>query len=234
MLKYGLFKNHLTPDPDDYVAIPQDVQSKTEEDILLEMVVPGGVTTTQAQAVFTARREAIAKLLKQGFAVQTDYSELKPGIKGVFNSDEESFTAGKHSVAITSSSRKVLKEIANDIKVEKVGVVERSPIVMKYTDTATQRENEIITPGMVGELKGGFLKCDITDETQGVFIILPDNTEVRCTNYLHNTASKLMFYIPNTLTANDEVSIEVRNNLAGSTKENRVGKFAANLTVQVN
>jgi len=231
MLKYGLFKNHLTIDPDDYVAIPQDVESKTEEDILKEMVVPGGVTTTQAQAVFTARREAISKFLEQGYAVQTDYSELKPGIKGVFNSDEESFTNGKHTVAISSSSRKVLKNIANSIKVEKVSVIERSPIIMKFIDTSTQRENEIITPGMVGELKGGYLKCDTADETQGVFIILPDNTALRCTNYLHNTASKLMFYIPNTLSANDEINIEVRNKLGGSTKANRIGKFAIDLTV---
>lgn len=33
MLKFGLFENHLTPDPDDYMAVVQDLEIVDEEGI---------------------------------------------------------------------------------------------------------------------------------------------------------------------------------------------------------
>ena len=45
-LKYSTRPNPLTPESNDCLAQTQDVETLNEEDLLKEIVVPGGVTAT--------------------------------------------------------------------------------------------------------------------------------------------------------------------------------------------
>lgn len=231
MFEFGLFKNHLTPDPDDYSAKVQNLKVADEEAILKEMVVPGGVTETQAAAVFTARRVAIKKLLANGMGVQTDYCEIKPAVRGVFINDDDVFDRKRHAVVFNATGREGLQEIAREMKPMKVKVSARMPLPERFVDTATQRRDEVISNGKVGEIKGSYLKCDETDNDQGVFIIKPDGSELRCADFIHNAPSKLLFYIPNTLTVGEEVVLEVRNKLNNEIKAVRSGRLSKTLSV---
>lgn len=231
MFEFGLFKNYLTPDPEDYSAKVQNLKVADEEVILKEMVVPGGVTETQAAAVFTARRVAIKKLLAGGMGVQTDYCDIKPGVRGVFINDDDVFDRKRHTVVFNATEREGLQEIAKDMKPIKVKVSERTPSPERYVDTATQRRDEVITNGKVGEIKGSNLKCDETDTDQGVFIIMRDGSELRCADFIHNAPSRLLFYIPDTLTVSDEIVLEVRNKLNNTIQELRSGRFSKTLSV---
>ena len=231
MLEFGLYENHLTPDPDDYWARVQNLIMVGQGEVLNEMVVPGGVTRTQAAAVLTAEQTAVKKILLSGRGVVTNFCEIRPGIRGVFVNEDDVFDSNRHSVVLSANIRKEYKGIAKDIKVKKVEVSERLPLPQRFVDTATKRHDEMISNGMVGELKGSYLKCDPTDPSQGVFIIKADGSELRCDNYLHNTAAKLLFYVPNSLTAGEEVELEVRNTLNNSVNELRSGRLANTLTI---
>lgn len=231
MLEFGLYENHLTPDPDDHSAQVQNLDVADEDAVLDEMVVPGGVTKAQAAAVLTAEQTAIRKILLSGRGVTTSFCEIKPVIRGVFTSEDDSFDPKRHAVVFNATLRKEFKELARDIKVKKVPVSERMPVPQRFVDTATQRRDEVISNGMVGELKGSFLKCDPADNKQGVFVIKADGSEIRCDNYIHNTASKLLFYVPNTLTVGEEVELEVRSKLGNTVNEVRIGALATTLSV---
>lgn len=49
-LKFALFENNLTSDPNDYMAVVQGLQSKTQEDVI-DYMVSRGSTVTKAEAL---------------------------------------------------------------------------------------------------------------------------------------------------------------------------------------
>lgn len=49
-LKYALFENHLTSDPSDYMAVMQNLQSKTQEDVI-DLMISRGSTVTLSVAI---------------------------------------------------------------------------------------------------------------------------------------------------------------------------------------
>jgi hypothetical protein len=231
MIEYGLYENHLTPNPGDYWAQVQNLEVIDQKAILNEMVVPGGVTKAQAAAVLTAEQTAVKKILLSGKGVMTNFCEIRPGIRGVFINKDDVFDPKRHTVVLNARLRKDFRDLARDIKVKKVAVSERVPVPQRFVDTATQQRDEVISNGMVGELKGSYLKFDPADSEQGVFVIKADGSALRCDNYIHNTASKLLFYVPGTLTVGEEVELEVRNKVNNTVKNLRSGSLATTLTV---
>jgi hypothetical protein len=231
MLKFGLFKSHLTSDPNDHLAVLQKLEMIDEEDILKEIVTPGGVTATQAMAVLTAWYGGIEKALKSGKGVKTKLIEIRPAIKGVFEGSDAKFEPTKHYVVFNVVVRDYLKEIARRLKVQKVRVGERAPMIRKFVDTISKRDDEVISNGKVGELSGKFLKCDPYDQEQGVFLIHPDGSESRISTFIHNTGKKLIFFTPENLIVGDEVVIEVRNKLNNRVKKVRVSRYPKALKV---
>lgn len=231
MIKFGLFKNYLTPGPNDYKAVVQKLDIIDEEALLKEMIVPGGVTATQASAVLTSYHGAIVNALKNGQDVRTKFVEISPSIRGVFNGSSANFDANLQYVVFNVLSRKELNKIAKELNVQKVTVKERVPKLHRFFDSASQRRDEVISTGKAGELKGRFLKCDPNDPDQGVFIIPAEGSAIRHTSFIHNTSTKLIFYISDALTVGDKVELEVRNKLDNRIKELRMSRFPHALTV---
>lgn len=231
MLKFGLFKSHLTSDPNDHLAVIQKLEIIDEEDILTEIVVSGGVTATQALAVLTAWYEAIENALKNGKGVRTKFIEIRPAVKGVFEGSAAKFDPTKHYVVFNVVVRDYLKKIAELLKVKKVRVGQRAPMIMKFVDTVSKRHDGVISKGKVGELSGKFLKCDPYDQEQGVFLIHPDQSALHISSFIHNTGAKLIFFIPDGLIIGDEVVLEVRNKLNNRVKEVRVSRYPQVLKV---
>lgn len=231
MIKFGLFKNYLTPGSNDFKAIVQKLDIIDEEALLKDMIVPGGVTATQASAVLTSYHGAIEKTLKNGQGVRTKFVEIRPAIRGVFDGIFANFDASQQYVVFNVLSRKELNKIAKELNVQKVTVKERVPQLHHFFDSASQRRDEVISTGMVGELKGRFLKCDLNDPNQGVFIIPGEGSAIRNTSFIHNTSTKLIFYISDALKVGDKVELEVRNKLDNRIKELRMSRFPHALTV---
>lgn len=231
MIKFGLFKNHLIPNANNYRAVIQDLEIIDDDDLLKEMIVPGGVTATQASAVLTAWYEAIEKALKSGKGVKTKLMTIKPSVKGVFEDEDDDFDATKHFVGLNIFLRNPLRNIAKLLRAQKIKVRKPAPMIRHFIDTATQQNDKVISVGMVGELAGEFLKCDPNDEDQGVFIIKSDGSDLRIASFIYNAGTKLIFFLPNTLNVGDEVKIEVRNKLDNRIKELRTSRFFHALTV---
>jgi hypothetical protein len=231
MLKFGLFKSPLTSGADDHRAVIQELKMNDEKDLLKEIIVPGGVTAVQAMAVLTAWNEVIEKKLRSGEGVKTKLVEIKPSVRGVFDGEDDIFNPKQHFVVLIALARKKLQEIGKELKVQKVAVRERVPIPYRFTDTTTRRHNEVISAGGVGQLEGRFLKCDTDDNEQGVFILQPDGSTLPISSFIHNTGTKLVFFIPEGLTIGDEVVLEVRNKLDNRIKELRKSRLPRSFSV---
>ena len=166
----------------------------------------------------------------RGHNITTPLFNINESIAGVFSSEEESFTPGKHQVKINITPGVRLKEIRDQIKTERVMLISPTPTPSSFHDVTTDTKNEFITPGSVGELSGSRLKIDPDDPQQGVFLIAQNGTEFRAMIYIRNKPANLIFMIPTDLAAG-EYALEVRS-IFQNTKSIKTGRLPIDLTVK--
>lgn len=163
-LDYALFENHLTSDPNDYMAVVQNQQSKNQEDVIDLMVSRGStVTKAEALAVFEEYALAVEQLVKNGHAVNTPLFNLSLSVKGVFNREDETFNPSAHSVKINVTPGTRLKEMASGVSVRRVQGTSPQPDPLYLDDLGSGTRNDALTPGNIARLKGSRLKFDPAD-----------------------------------------------------------------------
>ena len=99
--------------------------------------------------------------------------------------------------------------------------------IKHFYDTITGERDGSLTPGGTGRVTGRFLKFDVSDEVEGVYLI--NGTETKANLHTKTMPSELIFTVPSGLTPGDYV-LEVRARLKG-VKEVRSGLLEATLTV---
>ncbi|MEL7832530.1 DNA-binding domain-containing protein [Fodinibius sp. N2] len=214
-IKYALYPNHLTDDPDDHLAIVQDQKSRTIEDII-DIMISRGSTVTKADAlsVIEEYESAIEKVLRDGDSIKTPLIRIRASIQGVFKDELDPFDPERHSVSLNVNAGARIRQIADDISAERVPSTLPKPSPQTCKDIASGTTNETLTPGGVGELRGSRLKVDPDDSNQGVFFIASDGSRTRAEVYIRTKPSNLMFMIPDTLTSGSyhiEVFAAVKN-----------------------
>ncbi|MDR8394299.1 DUF4469 domain-containing protein [Aliifodinibius sp. S!AR15-10] len=229
-ISYSIQENHLTDNPNDYVARVQDQLSRDIEDIV-DIMTGRGSTVTKAEAfsVLEEFEAAVVKTLQQGHSVNTPLFRINASISGTFDAPSDSFDPQRHNVKMNVNPGIRIKNIAEDVTVEKIAADRREPVLRRYHDGGSGTTNETLSPSHTGRLVGELLKIDPGDQEQGVFLIGPDEAETRVNEYNHNMPSKLGFRVPEGLESG-EYTMEVRAKLH-NTNELRVGTLNASLTV---
>lgn len=230
-LQYYLIPNHMTPDPDDHMAVSINPVSYTIEDVYDHMTREGStITTAEALAAFEEVMQGIINLVQQGHSVVTPLANISPSISGVFKSDEDTFDPSRHKVGINVTPGLRLRDTASEIPTEKVASREREPAPIHYYDNASETQDEIVTPDGGARITGSLLKFDETDANQGIFFVnTADGTETRVeSSMLRNKPGELIFINPNLPAGN--YRLEVRSLLEGTTQV-RSGALSDELSV---
>ncbi|KKQ49445.1 MAG: hypothetical protein US69_C0005G0003 [candidate division TM6 bacterium GW2011_GWF2_38_10] len=228
-LKFALFENHLTSDPNDYMAVVQDLPSKTQEDVI-DLMIGRGSTVTRAEALSVNEEysAAIVQLLKEGYAINTPIFNLSPSIKGVFYGADQSFNPASHSVKINISAGPRLREVGSQVNVEKVKGASPKPDIEYLNDFGSDTRNEQLTPGNIARIRGSRLKYDAADLVQGIYLIDTNGAETKVTTVVHNKPSQLDFLVPPLMPG--EYKLEVRV-VINKGKEAKAGALLSPLTV---
>ncbi|MFH5834345.1 DNA-binding domain-containing protein [Halalkalibaculum sp. DA384] len=198
-LEYYLKRNHITSDEDDYMAISINPESYSIEDVYDYMTREGStVTRAEALAGFEEVTRAILNLVQQGHSVVTPLVNIRPGISGVFDSEDDRFDTDRHEVRINVSPGLRLRETADEIPTQKVEPRERIPTITHYSDNSSGSRDAEITPGGGARIVGQLLKFDEEDPDQGIFFVNTSNgTETRVeSTLLRNKPSELIFINP--------------------------------------
>ncbi len=228
-IPYYLVDNPLTPDPKDFRANLQLNDTKKRQDIVNRILSKNvGLAESELLAVFEEERRAIEEFLAEGYKVDTGLLTIKPTMKGVFNSANESFTPGKHELRIKIHARNTLQEVLKRISVVKVVNSVSLPVLTIFEDMISQTNNETITKGKTAKVYGDKLKFDATDTEQGVFFVKADDTVTRVNEYIEVGNKKLIFNIPDTLTKGD-YTLEVKTKTSAG--EVRTGTLQEDLSV---
>ncbi len=230
MIVYIVLENHLTTDPDDYMAIVQPSGTATQEDVI-EHIIQQGSTVTRADilSVVEDYTTAIIYMVLDGKNVNTPLANFGTSIKGVFDGKGDAFDPSRHQLRGTiSAGKKYRKEIAGRGKTSKGEAHIRTPNPEEYNDLNTGERNGVLTAAGMGHIVGHRLKFDPADPNQGIFFIAEDGSAMRVDITGRNKPSDLLFTVP-ALVAGD-YRVEVRAILPGGTQV-RTGALVMTLTV---
>ncbi len=173
-IKYALFPQTLTSDPNDYIASVQLTNSADLEKIAEQILTNGSVLSkSDILALLEASVVATIALLRDGQRVTFGgLCDLMPSIQGTFNGQNDSFDPTRHRVTVGGGPGfRVRDEVEKNAAVEKVEAVKPEPNPTSYRDFQTGTENDLITPGSIGTLIGYRLKVNPAAADEGLFIL---------------------------------------------------------------
>lgn len=230
-IRYALYENTLTSDPNDYSAM---VQAAGTADLALvaQRMVERGSPLTQAEILRVLEDEAhaVESLLIEGWRICLPSVSLTPRIRGAFCGAADSFNPTRHQIDAVASPAPHLRELLQaNAHLEKIAVDKPGPVPLEFTDINTGTVNEALTPGGIGRVRGNQLRFDPKDPQQGLFLLSSDNETFRVNFVATNKPGELVFSLPTSLQAGT-YRIEVRAILP-ERSELSSGTLEATLTV---
>jgi hypothetical protein len=212
-IKYALFQNRLTADPNDYAARVQQTGS-INLDGLAQRIIDQGSTVTMPDilAVLENMIQATESFLLEGYRVNLGgLCELYPRLKGSFLGITDSFNNSRHRLELGakpgSRLRTAFREKAAVVKAE---TILPAPSLLNFIDQASGLTDGQVTPGNIGTINGHRLKFDPLAPDEGIYFIdSTGGTEYKVTLLQKNKPSQLVFLVP-AIPASLQLFLEVR------------------------
>lgn len=238
-IKYALFKNHLTSDPDDYAAIVQ-IAGSVDLDKIADRIVAHGSTVGRADVLATLElavtvcEEAIDNSEHINFGGLVD---MYPRVKGVFVNATDPWDSARHRAAVGANAGvRVRKHVREQAQMERVEALKPSPNLVAYADTTSGTTDDTVSVGGIADIVGNRLKYDAAQADEGIYFVpTGGGAAVKVTDVNTNKPSKLIFLNPATLVPGDyylEVRARMGRPPAGpDNRELRIGRLDATLTV---
>ncbi|TAJ12555.1 DUF4469 domain-containing protein [Marinilabiliaceae bacterium JC017] len=209
-LKYALYPNPLTLDPNDCRAIIQNRKIITWDELIKRKTSRGlTLTDTEVKSVMNEESHAIIEFLLDGYTIVTPLVTIKPTIRGKFNDSDDTFDPERHSIEFNAKLGKDLKLDTSNMKVQKVKATIKSPMILEVEDHFSETQNERITPNGTLNIRGVDLKLNTSAEDEGLYFKF-DGTTQKAEKYFSNTNSSLLIKVPNILAEGSSCTLEVR------------------------
>lgn len=217
-LNAWLRPNPLTEDKSDYVAVPQAHGSITVNDIVNELLKEGmEIKSETAVDIITRFNRKSAEKVVEGYNVNTGLVYMRPVIKGVFYN--RTWDPKKHSVYVSMNQGSDLRRAIANTKVTILGEQSEPIAIYGITDTTTGKTDGTLTPGRNAEIKGTYLKIAGDNEANGIVfrnIETKKETKLQSGDIVLNEPSRLLIFVPSTLTAG-EYELEVTTQYSAGT-----------------
>lgn len=204
-LKAWLRKNHLTDDPNDYIASVVTNGHVGAGDIIDEIIEDGTDLNRETilNAVNIFNKKTLAKVLS-GYTVNTGLVYMRPVIKGALH--DKTWNPEVNSVYVTINQGTDMRKATAETSVEILGEQSIPMAIYRVTDTTTGLTDGTLTSGRNAEIKGTYLKIAGDEEACGITFTKTstgDATRLEATDIVLNEPSRLMIYVPATLEAGE-------------------------------
>lgn len=238
-IKYALFKNHLTAEPDDYAAIVQ-IAGTVDLDALADRIVAHGATVGRADVLATLElaivvcEEGVENSEHINFGGLADFY---PRCKGRFERADDAWDPARNRVDVgVNVGARIRKSVRTNASVERVEAIKPAPNLVAFHDTTSGETDGTVSVGGIADLVGNRVKFDAAQSDEGVYFVpTGGGAAVKVTDVNTNKPSKLVFLNPATLVPGDyylEVRARMGRPPAGvDNRELRVGRLDATLTV---
>jgi hypothetical protein len=206
-----------------YVRVEDAIEALTQSGSILK--------ETECFAVIHGFLNYLNEQLAEGNGFLSPYFRLTPGVRGVFDSEEDHYDPQRHRPSVNFRPGKKMQQAMQRMKMQRVDSEVPAPIPHTWQDWKSHSENKQLTPGQVGVVMGEKLKVeDSHDPAQGVFFThLATQQTYRAEGIFHNYPKQLMVPIPEGLPAG-LYELEVRS-AYGNGATIRSGRLPHTLTV---
>jgi hypothetical protein len=214
-----LYKNLLTPDPDDYSirVIPDRTLSVRDICDLAESRGGSDVPAAAMEHAVILFFGEMGYQLCDGYAVNTGWFMAAPHVKGVVNSPVEQYNKDKHTLLFEFHQGSLLRKELENVIVEIIGVADTDAIIAQVFDVKSGSVNDIITPDRNLKIAGYKIKIAGDNAANGIYFVNQDTSErtkVDESDIVTNNPSELLVVIP-ALTAGSYI-LEVTTQYAPS------------------
>jgi hypothetical protein len=232
-MDYFLIDNHLTPDPDDQIAIPANIRSYSDDQII-DRIMQRGTTLTRPDllAGIRAYQEEHERIVEEGNGFNTGLIIAGPNIAGKFNGVTDSFDHSRHKTRYSVSFSRTIQEKVAKVKMNKVQAPNTGPVIAAIRDGISGLTDGTLNAGGVLDIAGSRLKVfpDLPDD--GVYFVASDSTEYKATTLVENKPARLIVMLPSL--PSGTYTLEVRTHYIGSAapgKQLRKAQFAKPLNI---
>jgi hypothetical protein len=232
-MDYFLTDNHLTPDPDDQVAIPANIRSLNDDQII-DRIMQRGTTLTRPDllAGIRAYQEEHERIVEEGNGFNTGLLTAGPDIVGKFNSVTDSFDHSRHKTRYSVTFSRAIQEKAAKVKMNKVQAPNTGPVIAAIRDGISGLTDGTLSAGGVLDIAGSRLKVFPDQPDDGVYFVAPDGTEYKATALVENKPSRLIVMLPSL--PSGTYTLEVRTHFIGNAtlgKQLRKAQFSKLLNI---
>jgi hypothetical protein len=198
-------KNPLTPDPNDFMAIPVTVGSASVNEIVDELVQEGLELKRETLIDVISRfNRKTAEMAVSGYNVNTGLVHIRPVIKGAFYGKTWNPEVNSLIASITPGAE--LRRAIAETEVVLLGIQPDMLEIMSLTDLATGNTDGTLTKGRNAEIKGTYLKVVGENPACGISFTNSETKEVvklEAGDIVLNEPSRLLILVPATLAAGE-------------------------------
>ena len=226
---YILRKNHLTAREDDYSAKPVVFESINQEELVKRVATKhSSLNETDILLAVKAYETEINEELIAGHNIITPMCNISLSISGVFDREVTEFDPEIHKLKLNYRPGVDFKNTTDQIHLVKITAAEVVPEIELFEDAESKTQNDKVTPGKAGTIKGDKLKINTEDAEEGIFFVGEDESSFKVVNFLRNKPAEIIFMIPDTLIAGN-YHLQVRSKMDG--KSLRISELDFELTV---
>jgi hypothetical protein len=236
-IKAWLYKNQLTPDPDDYVIRVVSERTLGVHEICISAASRGGADISAAameHAVILFLTE-MGYQLCDGFSVNTGWFAAGPQVRGVANSPKEQYNREKHSLLFEFHQGALLRKELENVTVEILGVADTGAMIAQVINVKTGSVNDLLTPNRPLKIDGHKIKIAGDSAANGIYFVnqaTAERTKVDGSDIVTNNPSELIVVIPSLAAGTYQVEVTTQYSVGTVLKEPRSALFDKALTVQ--
>jgi hypothetical protein len=236
-IKAWLYKNLLTPDPDDYIIRPVSERTLGVREICESAVSRGGAdmsASTMEHSVNLFHKE-MGFLLCDGFTVNTEWYTAGPQIHGVANNPHEQYNKEKHFLRFGFHQGFLLRKEAENVMVDILGVADTDAVIAQVVDVKTGSINDLLTPNRNLKITGYKIKIAGDNAANGIYFVnqtTSERTKVDISDMVTNNPSELIVVTPPLEAGMYRLEMTTQYTPSTLLKEPRTAMFEKTLTVE--
>jgi hypothetical protein len=238
-IRAWLYKNLLTPDPDDYIIRPIPERTLDVKEICETAVARGGadISASAMEHAVNLFHKEMGYQLCDGFSINTGWYTAGPHVRGVANSPKEQYDKEKHTLLFEFHQGSLLRKELENVTVEVLGVADTDASIAQVIDVKTGSVNDLLTPNRNLKIVGHKIKVAGDNEANGIFFVnkaSAERTKVDESDIVTNNPSEVIVVIP-ALGAGIyllEITTQFGSNKKTMLKEPRTAVFDKDLTVE--
>lgn len=196
-MDYYLIPNTLADDGS-YIARVVAGKSYTERDLIdLILSERNVVSRPDLEAVMTALKEAMVKVVQAGGILNLSWLKFDYSIKGYFPEVDARLKPDDHRLEINAKAGSLLMDAIAAIKLRRIRTPDFGSRIIRFIDYESKTSNQGLTPGGIFEIVGERLRIggDQPDKI-GLYLRDQDLRKIKVTTLLNNDPSYLSGQLP--------------------------------------